>query len=393
RPAGLALAFGALTAASAAGQCPELDHLVPPDTTNLFGRALAVDGDTLLVGAPADHGVGNTSGAIYFYERAGDAWVEADKVHAAPGAADQYFGWSVDVAGDIAVVGAQYAGEGAHNGLAFVFEKIAAGWTQRAAWSTDRTQWNGFGQAVATDGTHVVLGEPGAHVAWVYFRHYPDWLLWAQLYPWDTCDGWPRFGAAVEVDNYVAYVGAPGSGLGCPGAVYVFDIDLSTGGTSPLQKLTPSDPTGVVGFGRSLALDGERLVVGTEPGFGPGTASGRAYVFEREAGVWVERAVLQPHDSGPLSQFGVAVAVEGDRILVGDTAAELPPAYDGAAYLFQRESDGTWSERQKFVPAGAATDDDFGRAVALDGDDALVGAPQADVELGVEGAVYRFPAA
>jgi hypothetical protein len=189
------------------------------------------------------------------------------------------------------------------------------------------------------------------------------------------------FGFASAVDGDTAMVGALRDDDACPqdpecdsGAVYVFE--RGDGVWSQAQKLVASDPVAGAQFGISVDIDGDRAVIGAYGHPVAGFESGAAYVFERSGSGWVETQRLTPdvHEAG--GRFGWAVAIEGDRILVG---AHLTGADAGAAYLF--EHDGTaWGQSQVLAPPGGLPDDGFyGYSVDLGPALAVVGASHEDV--------------
>ena len=140
-------------------------------------------------------------------------------------------------------------------------------------------------------------------------------------------------------------------------------------------------------FGVAGSLDGDRAIVGASrnPGVTP-TKLGAAYIYERRTdGTWPAAGVKLGASDGFLNdQFGIAVSLSGDRALVGAGARR-------GAYVFARQSDGGWTEEQILTVTGQTTDQ-FARAVSLSGDRALVGASQ-DADRGTNaGAVYVFNA-
>jgi hypothetical protein len=157
-------------------------------------------------------------------------------------------------------------------------------------------------------------------------------------------------------------------------------------------RLAPGDGDADDTFGAVVALDGGRAVVGAPADEDPsGAGGGSASVFERGDDGWTERAKLAPEDGGEGDRFGHAVAVEGDRVVVGAPREGLASGADGgAAYAFERGDDG-WTERAKFAPKDGDADDRFGTAVALKGDRVLATAPgDEDPDGPGGGSVYEF---
>ena len=194
-----------------------------------------------------------------------------------------------------------------------------------------------------------------------------------------------NFSWAVAIEGDTAVIGAPGSDP--YGSVYVF---VRTGSTWTQQgpRLVPGDGLTAGDFGKAIALSGDTLVVGA-PGTSIGTrgAAGSVYVFVRSGTTWTqqgERLVGADISSGG-EYFGWAVAASGNTLLVGSQGARSPNVRQGAAYVFTR-SGTTWTQQgARLVASDGATEDRFGWSVALAGDTAAVGAPQSG-----EGSTYVF---
>lgn len=205
------------------------------------------------------------------------------------------------------------------------------------------------------------------------------------------------FGVSVTVDGSLAVVGATGKDLQSienAGAAYAFEY--RSGAWVQRARLTASDALEEDAFGTAVALDGRTLVVGADgKDFGPLPDAGAAYVFTTSGGEWTQRTKLMPLDPSPGMNFGTAVAIDGDRIVVG--ATESNPAGvrgTGSAYVFKRVN-GSWVQEAKLVPDEARAGDFFGQAVAIYNNTIVVGAQFTDPEtdngrLTSAGAAYIF---
>jgi hypothetical protein len=231
-----------------------------------------------------------------------------------------------------------------------------------------------------------------------------------------------RLGSAVSISKDWAIVGAWRASHAeiVPGAAYVFGLDdngtpLNTGDDTWIEeaKLIASDAASGDLFGWSVSISGDRAIVGARFHSFAGR-SGAAYIFRRDTrgtplnpsdDRWVEEARLTPSDAAHRDQFGIAVAISGDRAVVGaaeddDACAENPdPACDsGSAYVFRRERNGTptdptddfWVEEAKLVAADADRGDLFGFSVSIDGTRVLIGAWHDDDGGGDSGSAYVF---
>ncbi len=126
-----------------------------------------------------------------------------------------------------------------------------------------------------------------------------------------------------------------------------------------------------IGFGFSVDIDADRLVVGAPDEFTP-TRRGAVYVFERVGGVWGRVAKLQAEEIAPLTSFGHAVDLDGDRLLVGAPGRLA----EGVAYVFELV-DGRWIQTARFSGEGIGSRPRFGSAVALRANTAVIGMPDA----------------
>lgn len=142
-------------------------------------------------------------------------------------------------------------------------------------------------------------------------------------------------------------------------------------------------------IGSSCAISGNFAVVGADnDSVGSNANQGAAYVFEKVNGAWVEKARLVASDGTQNAYFGRSVAIDGDNILVGAMQAKVGAIHQGAAYVFVR-SGNNWTEQAKIFANDGATGDEFGHAVAIQGDLALVGVPRHKVGSNAgQGAVY-----
>jgi hypothetical protein len=234
-----------------------------------------------------------------------------------------------------------------------------------------------FGISVALDGDTAIIGANNAEsspywncgAAYVFTRTAGVWTVQARLLASDGYDG-DYFGESVTLDGDTAIIGAwHDIDERFYGSAYVFN---RTGGVWTEQvKLQASD---CIIFGSAVALDGDTAVIGAYGHYGTYLSS--AYVFVRTGDVWTMQAKLLPADGANDDNFGYAVAVEGDTVAVGAPWDDDNGDYSGSAYVFTR-TDGVWSEQAKLLSSdGAPSEQGFGWSVAVEGDTALVGAPQ-----------------
>jgi hypothetical protein len=188
------------------------------------------------------------------------------------------------------------------------------------------------------------------------------------------------FGWAVALDGNTAAVAAvgedgPGGGLFGVGAVYVFERDAG-GFLREVAKLAPAAPVSNELFGTSLAIDGDRIAVGA---LGSGVG-GAVFVFERDAGgagAWGQVATLSLNGANQWDDLGRSVAIQGERVVVGANGIDHAGLTNsGAAYVFERDAGGpgNWGKVAKLIASDIEAGDVMGHAVALYGETILVGA-------------------
>ena len=377
-----------------------------------FGEALVLDGNTLLVGVPADSDVGINSGAAYAFLRSGNTWIQRAKLTAVDAASNDLFGQAVAISGDTVAIGAyQDDDRGGDSGSVYLLRRNLKGsdqWGVAAKITADDgASGDQFGQMVALDGDTLVVGAAFDDVAgadagsvYVFYRNRggPDnWGLVAKLTAENASAG-DFFGSAVAVSGDRILIGAfADDDVGsASGAAYLFE--RNRGGADnwgQVAKLTATDAEATDQFGFSVALSGDTAVVGAHFESSAGNYGGAAYVFERNQGgadAWGQTAKLGARDGRANDQFGFAVAIGGKTILVGAPGKDDVGASAGAAYVFvpDRGAAVRWRQAAKLGPADADAGDRFGESVALSGETALVGARR-NSDAGEEtGSAYVF---
>ncbi len=315
-----------------------------------FGSAVAISGDTAVVGAPYDTVGGNYhQGSVYVFIRSGSTWTQQAQLFASNGSAGDEFGWSVAIDGDTIVVGADAYDVFANTdqGSAYVFTRSGTTWTQQAqlfANDGSGTDRDYFGVAVAVKGDTAIVG--------------------------------------AYLDDYLSNINQ--------GSAYVF---VRSGTAWSLQQhLLAGDGAAVDEFGASVALDGETALVGAwSKTVGSNVQQGAAYVFVRSGTVWTQQAKLTADDGQAQDFFGVSVGLSGDTAIAGADWHDFSgQTNQGAAYVFVRNGT-TWSQQQRLIAADGAANDEFGHSVAISGNTVAVGAWLHDVS-GIldQGMVYTF---
>jgi hypothetical protein len=360
-------------------------HITRSCKTLTFMFALTFGGTAALAG-PAHHGVHGV------YPLAGDSlsWLE-QKATAKNGSADDVFGYAVAVSGSVAAIGATGANNG--EGAVYIFTPTDGRWSyDQTLAASDAAAGDAFGQSVAIVGNVIIVGAPYANgsegAAYVFNQSAGSWSQTDKLTPNDGESNY-NFGWSIAMSGNRAIVSAPVAPVEdnpLAGAAYIFS--RSEGSWSQDQKLTADDPVAFADFGYSVALDGATALIGSS---GLNSYFGAAYVFDESGGEWTQTAQLTPTDGTTLEFFGISVALRGATALVGAYYQDIGSnSHQGTAYVFTKSS-GVWSQSQKLTANDGASGDRFGLSVALDDSEALVGAYYADVDGHEEqGATYLF---
>lgn len=197
-----------------------------------------------------------------------------------------------------------------------------------------------------------------------------------------------QFGYAVDVSGHTAVIGVwrDSALASLSGSAYVYRLDDET--WVQQQKLAPIDLQSAEFFGWSVAIDADTLAVGSISDRDLAADSGSVYIYRFDGDAWNLEAELHASDAAAGDHFGVAVALDGDRLLVGADLDNDYGTWSGSAYAFERVGS-TWIERQKLHPSTPSSYEHFGSALALDGDLAVVGAYGGPGEL-FRGTAYVF---
>jgi len=277
------------------------------------------------------------------------------------GSSGRDFGGSVAISGSIAVVGDQ----GAYSGRAYVFSQTAKGWELGAELkSAASAPHEYFGTSVAISGTTIVVGAPGYHPkgptsssgqADVFTKTATGWAQTAVL---TGSDSLGDFGESVAISGTTIVVSAGFAEQA--GQDYVFTKTASG------WEQTAVLGTGGYGTGGGVAISGTTIVAG---GYNDHGGISHAYVFSKTANGWKQAATLLNSGAVPFDDFGSAVAISGNLVVVGARAAN--GSY-GGAYIFSKRANG-WQQTAELQ--SSVSGDYFGSSVAVSGASVVIGAP------------------
>lgn len=374
-------------------------------SADFFGRAVAISGDTLVVGADGEDSAqtsvsnGSTAsgdnsaasaGAVYVFRRSGTAWAQEAYIKAPNAEGGDFFGNKVAISGDTIVVGAYFEASNQNTitngttasgdnsvsraGAVYVFRRTGTTWAQEAYLKPPFTGLNDdYGFAVAIDADTIVVGAQGE----------------------DGNQNTITNGTGASSDN----------SLGESGAAYVYKRTGSTWTQEAFLKAPNLDAGD--SFGIRVAISGDTVAVAassedsnqttitngsTASGDNTAGGSGAVYVFKRTGSNWAQEAYIKASNSEASDSFGTGLALDSDTLIVGASAesssqttisngiagsSDNSAANAGAAYVFKRTG-ATWVEEAYLKAPNAENGDRFGVSVGVSGDRVVVGSRQED---------------
>jgi WD40 repeat protein len=365
-----------------------LDKFIADDgnSGDVFGKAVAMRGDYILVGAPYSDANGKVdSGAAYIFNLGKQT---LRKLVADDGMAGNLFGYSVAIDGQYGIIGSPYNDrKGTDSGLAYIFD-LNTGQQLRRFAPDDNLAGDLFGYAVAVSGKYAVVGSPyadfiGLDSGSAYLFDITSGKQLQKFVPAGGAAG-DLFGHTVAIDGKYALIASPYQDLKGvdSGAVYLFDV--TTG--QQINKLIPNDGSAGDVFGYSLALKGKYALISAVYSNAKGTNSGAVYLFDVSNGQQIRKFTAE--DGAPGNRFGSSVAFNNQYIIIGSAYNDARGVHSGAVYLFDVS---TGQQIRKLVPDDGGAGDLFGYAVTIDGQRALIGSAYDDHNNKVDnGSVYLF---
>ncbi len=382
-------------------------EIVPDDRQQgeWFAFSVSISEGIAIAGAPFKGG----KGAAYIAVFDKGNWREQVKLVAADLAAENWFGFSVSISEGTAIIGAPLhsLGDVKWTGAAYIFERQGKKeWKEKAKLvAEDAVEKAEFGHSVAISGDTAIVGayldphdgKNKAGAAYIFVSERGEWEQQAKLTPDDADDG-KNFGKSVAIHKHTAIVGAhlDNHSGSKSGSAYIFVRDGNN--WTQQAKLTASDAAARDEFGISVGISGSTALVGSPFDDDAGGKSGSAYIFGNNGGVWTEQAKLTAADAAAADEFGKAVAIDANRAIIGARLHDGRKPDSGAVYAFSRVA-GAWVEQSKTIHKKDAEADEFGNAVAISENFAIIGAYRRNLpdkggmccDLGVDGgSAYIF---
>ncbi len=363
------------------------------------------------------------AGSAYIFERDSmGQWNLAQKIVASDRDEWDGFGWSVSISGNYAIVGAPYEDHDLSgmnplrsSGSVYIFERDLSGhWNQiQKITAPERDLEDFFGCSVSISGNQAVVGaylddgnnnsSSGVGCAYIIKRNSTGrWSIMQKLMASDG-NGGDKFGWSVSISGQYIIIGARDCGSydnqgnfhWGTGAAYIFEQDY-TGHWNEVQKISPPtwDQNRGDSFGGSVSISGNYAIVGARfdnnditPGNEVNNA-GSAYIIERDRlGNWsIVQKIVAPNRSED-DLFGNSVSISDNYAIAGcpfddkDSTGINPLNNAGAAYIFERNDYGEWNLLQKVVASDRAIGDTFGNAVSISDNAIIIGAPFKDADM------------
>lgn len=328
---------------------PEIIQLFAsdPDGNDLFGHGVAIQGDLVLCGAPGAEGTTPDSGAVYLFAPgpSPDPWEEIGRIMADDGTNGDNFGFSVEIEGDVIVVGAP--GEsltGTSSGAAYVFRWNGSTWDQEdKLTSADLGSFDEFGTDVAISGDWIVVSTPGfldgSNRGKVYLYRYDGVGDWDFVQAFQASTDSEEFGRVISIDGDLLAVATESN------RAYLY---RESGGTwtEEVELESPFSVT-TTGFGAVVDVSAGLLAVtATEP------TDSQVFIYEFSVGGWLDIANF----TGDLSTFGFSLEFDGDTL-----------GYRGATLEQARNFGGVWVPQfRDYCPSAPGTGIGFAADLAID---------------------------
>jgi FG-GAP repeat len=373
----------------------------PRPVSQIFGLDLGFDGTTIAVGAAFENQPANAAGAVYLFGRPAGSWTQTLRLHGPTPQAFDQFGTGVAIQGETLLVGAggRAAGSVAGAGNLYVYQNSAGTWSLVDTILPSNPITGGhFGDPVAMCNDLAVVGGclsafPSAggfadREAYIYERVAGAWVEQARVAAPTAYSNGFTMSAGISTDGRRIAIGGSRHLLnGQPiGAVYIYE--KLAGVWQQTASITPTDLPVGAHFGQSVALYGDRLAVGApQDVVDENTRAGSVYLYRYAAGAWHEvRKIVSPTPA-MRDFFGVSVAMRNRTLLVGAYESEFPPfTRNGYACLYHITGD-VLSSPMTLRASDGEPHDIFGWRTALHGDRAVVTAPFETVNAG---AAYTF---
>jgi len=361
-----------------------------PEEYKKLGSSVDISGDIAVVGAP---GSASDIGQACLYQRSSEDWslltclspnTENDTV--------QQFGNAVSISGELLVISAENKQNGKH-GVAYVYQRQGDSWFQQAELINANSSSNDkFASTISISENYIAIGSPGfsasnAGAVHIFKSTASGWVEDIVITPASSFKS-ANFGSSVMLSDEYLIIGDDDHGRAHEGSAYIYK--QKEGIWSKQASLKGGDVTKSANFATSIAISKDYAVIGAKSENNPlikkHKKSGAVYVYKRTGKLWNSQTKLLATDAQQGGNFGSSVAISGDYLLIG---AESNNSSKGSSYLFQNIND-VWTEIFKFEADDAKQQDNFGHAVAIEQDHIVIGAHNKSVTNNTEGVGYLY---
>jgi hypothetical protein len=358
----------------------QLAEITGTQAGDYFGLFIAVDGNTLVVGAPYASDNGENRGAAYVYTAANGDWANLTQVATlTPPAGQSGFGFAVAINGDTVVVG----DDGAAGAVAYVYVNPSGNAAPTAELTTSASINNGdVITSIGIEGGTIVVGMPaaipvahGEGAAFVYVEPPAGWANMTETAELVSTDLNTSFGWSTSISGRNIIVGATQAKVEGveQGSAYLF-VEPAAGWSGtwlPTTEFEASNGTKKAAFGTSVSVSGETVAVGApDEAVGSADNEGAVYMFTEPSSGWpktmTETAELSASDAKAGSELGWSVALSGEILVAG---APFERTGQGFVYVFSEPSGG-WqdgAQAEQIAASDGSANNNFGYSVSIGG--------------------------
>ena len=366
-------------------------------TNNEYAKSVSISGDNIVVSAHHDADNGSESGSAYIFRWNGTGYDEI-KLTASDGANGDKFSEMVSIDGYNVAVGAHRNDSMANDsGSVYVYRWDGSEYDEYKLTASDASAYDCFGRSVSISGDYVLVGNDRSN-AYLYHWNGSSYTevnkLSSQNGSWFGSPNW--FGHFVSIDGDNILMGDEYDDVNgySDGAAHVFNLselipvgppvdppDSLTGGL----KITASDGAAGEHFSDTLSISGNNLIVGSQIWGDSNNGLGRAYIY-RWNGIDYDEIILRASDGTAADYFGGAVAISGDNVIIGAIKDDEQNYNAGSAYIYTWNGS-SYEEITKVTASDGKVHDEFGISVDISGYNAVVGTERGD---GSDGLAYAY---
>jgi len=378
--------------------------LTDPADNDYFATALAMEGNTILVGARGRVREDGGLGQAYLFEVENDSAVLRATIAGLGTGEDEQLGLRVAMKDSTLLIGAtNFDGPGPSSGCAYFYtdqQDTAELISHVIPPAINTSLGSQFGKAVAIGHHLAAVGAPsfndGVGYVYLYKRTESQWFLEDSI-PSPTGKSKRNFGAAISISGDHILIGAPGNESGTPensGEAYLYKYSEDT--VELITQIVPAANTLGSLFGKSVGMKDSTLFIGAPKGNLDGNLSGGVYLFEFSNGVVQEKYSFYSETGVNYNeQFGWDFDFNSDKIIVGARHSNSSGYHSGVAYAYQFSHDSATFIGEIEPKNGPFTSDldgnyEFGTSISISGSKLVIGAPCTNTNNNLPGKAYLF---